>query len=33
VRRLMEPPRRASGVKVADVGELWEKLHNEAKAI
>jgi electron transfer flavoprotein beta subunit len=31
VRRLLEPPRRSAGVKVADVAELWEKLHHEAK--
>ncbi len=33
VKRLSEPPRRAGGVKVADVDELWKKLHEEAKVL
>jgi electron transfer flavoprotein beta subunit len=33
VRRLAEPPRRKGGVKVADVNELWAKLHEEAKVL
>ncbi len=33
IRRLLEPPKRAGGVKVADVSELWEKLHGEAKVL
>ena len=33
VRRLSEPPKRAGGVKVADVEELWKKLHEEAKVV
>ena len=33
VKKLAEPPKRKGGVKVADVNELWEKLHNEAKAL
>jgi len=33
VRRLTEPPRRKGGVKVADVSELWSKLHGEAKVL
>ncbi|BDG03569.1 electron transfer flavoprotein subunit beta/FixA family protein [Anaeromyxobacter oryzae] len=33
VRRLAEPPTRKGGVKVADVEELWKKLHEEAKAL
>jgi electron transfer flavoprotein beta subunit len=33
VKKLVEPPKRKGGVKVADVNELWEKLHNEAKVI
>ncbi len=33
VRRLSEPPQRKGGVKVADVDELWRKLHEEAKAL
>jgi electron transfer flavoprotein beta subunit len=33
VRRLAEPPRRAGGTKVADVDELWKKLHEEAKVL
>jgi len=33
VRKLMEPPKRQGGVKVADVNELWAKLHGEAKVL
>jgi electron transfer flavoprotein beta subunit len=33
VKRLLEPPARKGGVKVADVSELFEKLHNEAKVL
>jgi electron transfer flavoprotein beta subunit len=33
VKRLLEPPKRAGGVKVADVAELWAKLHEEAKVL
>src|SRR5512144_90679 len=33
VRRLQAPPARKGGVKVADVAELWNKLHAEAKVI
>jgi electron transfer flavoprotein beta subunit len=33
VRALAEPPKRAGGVKVADVDELWQKLHDEAKVL
>jgi electron transfer flavoprotein beta subunit len=33
VRRLAEPPARKGGVKVADVAELWKKLHEEAKVL
>ena len=33
VRRLSAPPVRKGGVKVADVDELWRKLHDEAKAL
>ncbi len=33
VRRLAEPPKRKGGVKVADVDELWKKLHEEAKVL
>jgi electron transfer flavoprotein beta subunit len=33
VRRLLAPPKRAGGVKVADVAELWTKLHAEAKVL
>jgi electron transfer flavoprotein beta subunit len=33
VKRLAEPPKRKGGVKVADVNELYEKLHNEAKVL
>jgi len=33
VKKLFEPPRRAGGAKVADVAELWKKLHEEAKVV
>jgi electron transfer flavoprotein beta subunit len=33
VKRLEEPPKRKGGVKVADVEELWKKLHDEAKVV
>jgi electron transfer flavoprotein beta subunit len=33
VKKLVEPPKRQGGVKVADVNELWEKLHGEAKVL
>ena len=33
VRKLSEPPKRKGGVKVADVQELWAKLHEEAKVL
>ncbi len=33
VRRLSEPARRKGGVRVADVEELWMKLHDEAKVV
>jgi electron transfer flavoprotein beta subunit len=33
VKRLSEPPKRKGGVKVADVNELWTKLHGEAKVL
>ena len=33
VKKLLEPPKRAGGVKVADVAELWAKLHGEAKVL
>jgi electron transfer flavoprotein beta subunit len=33
VRRLSEPPVRKGGVKVADLDELWAKLHEEAKVV
>jgi electron transfer flavoprotein beta subunit len=33
VRRLSEPPARKGGVKVADVEELWRRLHDEAKVL
>jgi electron transfer flavoprotein beta subunit len=31
--KVAEPPKRQGGVKVADVAELLDKLHNEAKVI
>jgi len=33
VKKLGEPPARKGGVKVADVDELWKKLHEEAKVL
>jgi electron transfer flavoprotein beta subunit len=33
IRKLSEPPKRKGGVKVADVNELWAKLHGEAKVL
>ena len=33
VKRYLEPPARKGGVKVADVAELWKKLHEEAKVL
>ncbi len=33
VKKLSEPPKRQGGRKVADVGELYEKLHSEAKVL
>jgi len=33
VKKLFEPPKRAGGAKVADVPELWKKLHEEAKVV
>jgi len=33
VKKLHEPPKRAGGAKVADVAELWKKLHEEAKVL
>ncbi len=33
VRRLLEPPARAGGVKVADVSELFQRLRGEAKVV
>lgn len=33
VKKLLEPPKRKGGVKVADVEELWTKLHAEAKVL
>ena len=33
VRKLAEPPKRKGGVKVADVDELYAKLHGEAKVL
>ena len=33
VKKLAEPPKRQGGRKVADVNELYEKLHNEAKVL
>jgi electron transfer flavoprotein beta subunit len=33
VKRLQDPPARQGGVKVADVEELWRKLHEEAKVL
>ncbi len=33
VKKLVEPPARKGGLKVADVEELWKKLHEEAKVL
>jgi electron transfer flavoprotein beta subunit len=33
VRKLAEPPKRQGGLKVADVEELWKKLHEQAKVL
>jgi electron transfer flavoprotein beta subunit len=33
VKKLAEPPARKGGLKVADVEELWKKLHEEAKVL
>jgi electron transfer flavoprotein beta subunit len=33
VKKLAAPPERKGGAKVADVEELWKKLHDEAKVI
>jgi len=33
VKKLSEPPKRKGGVKVADVEELWSKLHTESKVL
>jgi electron transfer flavoprotein beta subunit len=33
VRGLASPPQRKGGVKVADVEELWRRLHDEAKVL
>ena len=33
VKRLAEPPSRKGGLKVADVAELWKKLHEESKVL
>ena len=33
LKTLAEPPARKGGVRVADVEELWKKLHDEAKAL
>src|SRR5512141_1949193 len=33
LKKLSEPPKRKGGVKVADVNELWAKLHDEAKVL
>jgi electron transfer flavoprotein beta subunit len=33
VRRFLAPPARAGGVRVADVAELFERLHQQAKVI
>ncbi len=33
LKRLSEPPKRKGGVLVADVNELWTKLHDEAKVL
>ncbi|HSN16127.1 MAG TPA: EtfB protein, partial [Anaeromyxobacteraceae bacterium] len=33
VKKVSEPPKRKGGLKVADVEELWKKLHEEAKVV
>jgi electron transfer flavoprotein beta subunit len=33
MKKLSEPPKRKGGVRVADVEELWAKLHDEAKVL
>jgi electron transfer flavoprotein beta subunit len=33
VKKFSEPPARKGGLKVADVDELWKKLHEEAKVL
>jgi electron transfer flavoprotein beta subunit len=33
LKKLVEPPARKGGVKVADVEELWKKLRDEAKVV
>jgi electron transfer flavoprotein beta subunit len=33
VKKLTRPPARKGGVRVADVEELWKKLHDEAKVL
>ena len=33
VKKLAEPPARKGGLKVADVEELWKRLHEEAKVL
>ena len=33
ITRVEEPPAREAGIKVSDVGELVDKLKNEAKVI
>lgn len=33
ILKVEEPPQRSAGIKVADVAELVDKLHNEAKVI
>ncbi|HSM92806.1 MAG TPA: electron transfer flavoprotein subunit beta/FixA family protein [Anaeromyxobacteraceae bacterium] len=33
IRRLAEPPARKGGFQVADVEELWRRLHEEAKVL
>ena len=33
VLKVVEPPKRSAGIKVADVAELVDKLKNEAKVI
>ena len=33
IRKLAEPPKRQGGLKVADVDELWKKLHEDSKVL